>query len=98
MTTIVAPPGYNWREITAYIMKTYNIEISGGLGISAGMVRSVKSIVYITKMNGLGNLSFSHVSQVLRVGLMGCNSSKANVDKVLEALADALKHCHKSRV
>lgn len=44
-------------------------------------------------------LSFSHVvSQVLRVGLMGCNSSKTNVDKVLEALADALKHCHKSRV
>lgn len=41
MTTIVAPPGYDWREITAYIMKTYNIEISGGLGLSAGMVRSV---------------------------------------------------------
>ncbi|XP_052455407.1 alanine--glyoxylate aminotransferase isoform X1 [Carassius gibelio] len=72
VTTIVAPPGYDWREITGYIMKTYNTEISGGLGPSAGMV--------------------------LRVGLMGCNSSKANVDKVLEALADALKHCHKSRV
>uniref|UniRef100_A0A672MJN6 Alanine--glyoxylate aminotransferase n=1 Tax=Sinocyclocheilus grahami TaxID=75366 RepID=A0A672MJN6_SINGR len=72
VTTIVAPPGYDWREITGYIMKTYNIEISGGLGPSAGMV--------------------------LRVGLMGCNSSKANVDKVLEALAEALKHCHKSRV
>uniref|UniRef100_A0A8C2H5U7 Alanine--glyoxylate aminotransferase n=2 Tax=Cyprinus carpio TaxID=7962 RepID=A0A8C2H5U7_CYPCA len=72
VTTIVAPPGYDWREITGYIMKTFNIEISGGLGPSAGMV--------------------------LRVGLMGCNSSKANVDKVLEALADALKHCHKSRV
>ncbi|KAI2663529.1 Serine--pyruvate aminotransferase, mitochondrial [Labeo rohita] len=72
VTTIVAPSGYEWREITGYIMKTYNIEISGGLGPSAGMV--------------------------LRVGLMGCNSTKANVDKVLEALADALKHCHKSRV
>ncbi|XP_056598386.1 alanine--glyoxylate aminotransferase-like isoform X4 [Triplophysa dalaica] len=72
VTTIVAPPGYDWREITGYIMKTYNIEISGGLGPSAGVV--------------------------LRVGLMGCNSSKTNVDKVLEALADALKHCHKSRV
>ncbi|ROI15278.1 Serine--pyruvate aminotransferase, mitochondrial [Anabarilius grahami] len=72
VTTIVAPPGYDWREITGYIMKTFNIEISGGLGPSAGMV--------------------------LRVGLMGCNSSKANVDMVLEALADALKHCHKSRV
>lgn len=39
MTTIVAPPGYDWKEITAYIMKTHQIEISGGLGPSAGMVR-----------------------------------------------------------
>lgn len=72
VTTIVAPPGYDWKEITAYIMKTHQIEISGGLGPSAGMV--------------------------LRVGLMGCNSTKANVDMILAALADALKHCHKSRV
>ncbi|XP_029904876.1 alanine--glyoxylate and serine--pyruvate aminotransferase a [Myripristis murdjan] len=72
VTTIVAPPGYDWKEITAYIMKTYNLEISGGLGPSVGLV--------------------------LRVGLMGCNSSKANVDMVLTALKNALKHCHKSRV
>ncbi|XP_030647132.1 alanine--glyoxylate and serine--pyruvate aminotransferase a [Chanos chanos] len=72
VTTILAPSGYDWREITAYIMKTYNIEISGGLGPSSGMV--------------------------LRVGLMGCNCSKTSVDMVLEALADALKHCHKSKV
>ncbi|XP_062371548.1 alanine--glyoxylate and serine--pyruvate aminotransferase a [Sardina pilchardus] len=72
VTTIVAPPGYDWKEITAYIMKTHQIEISGGLGPSAGMV--------------------------LRVGLMGCNSTKSNVDMILAALADALKHCHKSRV
>uniref|UniRef100_A0AAY4E4S6 Alanine--glyoxylate aminotransferase n=1 Tax=Denticeps clupeoides TaxID=299321 RepID=A0AAY4E4S6_9TELE len=72
VTTIVSPPGYDWKEITAYIMKNHHIEISGGLGPSVGMV--------------------------LRVGLMGCNSSKPNVDMVLAALADALKHCHKSRV
>ncbi|KAM6962983.1 alanine--glyoxylate and serine--pyruvate aminotransferase a [Aplochiton taeniatus] len=72
VTTIVAPPGYDWKEITTYIMKTHNLEISGGLGPSVGMV--------------------------LRVGLMGCNSSKANVDMVLGALKDALKHCHKSKV
>ncbi|XP_029684292.1 alanine--glyoxylate and serine--pyruvate aminotransferase a [Takifugu rubripes] len=72
VTTIVAPHGYNWKEITNYIMKTHNIEISGGLGPSIGLV--------------------------LRVGLMGCNSSKTNVDKVLAALKDALKHCHKSKV
>ncbi|XP_062306553.1 alanine--glyoxylate and serine--pyruvate aminotransferase a [Osmerus eperlanus] len=72
VTTIVAPPGYDWKEITSYIMRTHQLEISGGLGPSVGMV--------------------------LRVGLMGCNSSKANVDLILGALKDALKHCHKSKV
>ncbi|CAF90554.1 unnamed protein product, partial [Tetraodon nigroviridis] len=72
VTTIVAPHGYNWKEITNYIMKTYNLEISGGLGPSVGLV--------------------------LRVGLMGCNSSETSVDMVLAALKDALKHCHKSKV
>ncbi|XP_047442085.1 alanine--glyoxylate and serine--pyruvate aminotransferase a [Mugil cephalus] len=72
VTTIVAPHGYDWKEITSYIMKTHNLEISGGLGPSVGLV--------------------------LRVGLMGCNSSRANVDMVLATLTDALKHCHKSKV
>nr|XP_057928809.1 alanine--glyoxylate and serine--pyruvate aminotransferase a [Doryrhamphus excisus] len=72
VTTIVAPHGYDWKEITAYVMKTHNLEISGGLGPSVGMV--------------------------LRVGLMGCNSSQTNVDMVLAALKDALTHCHKSKV
>lgn len=72
VTTIVAPPGYDWKEITTYIMKTHNLEISGGLGPSVGLV--------------------------LRVGLMGCNSSEASVDMVLAALKDAMKHCHKSKV
>lgn len=34
----MAPDGYNWKEITAYVMKRHNLEISGGLGPSAGMV------------------------------------------------------------
>ncbi|KAK7888771.1 hypothetical protein WMY93_024331 [Mugilogobius chulae] len=72
VTTIVAPHGYDWKEITTYIMKTHNLEISGGLGPSVGLV--------------------------LRVGLMGCNSTKSNVDMVLAALKDALTHCHKSKV
>ncbi|XP_076014897.1 alanine--glyoxylate aminotransferase-like [Genypterus blacodes] len=72
VTTIMAPPGYDWKEITTYLMKTHNLEISGGLGPSVGLV--------------------------LRVGLMGCNSSKSNVDMVLSALKDALKNCHKSKV
>uniref|UniRef100_A0A3Q2EBG5 Alanine--glyoxylate aminotransferase n=1 Tax=Cyprinodon variegatus TaxID=28743 RepID=A0A3Q2EBG5_CYPVA len=72
VTTIVSPPGYDWKEITSYIMKKHNLEISGGLGPSLGLV--------------------------LRVGLMGFNSSEANVDMVLEALRDALQHCHRSKV
>ncbi|XP_028300373.1 alanine--glyoxylate and serine--pyruvate aminotransferase a [Gouania willdenowi] len=72
VTTIIAPHGYDWKEITSYIMRTHNLEISGGLGPSAGLV--------------------------LRVGLMGCNSSRTNVDMVLSALTDALQHCHRSKV
>ncbi|XP_057696448.1 alanine--glyoxylate and serine--pyruvate aminotransferase a isoform X2 [Corythoichthys intestinalis] len=72
VTTIVVPHGYDWKEITAYVMKTHNLEITGGLGPSAGMV--------------------------LRVGLMGCNSTISSADMVLAALRDALTHCHKSKV
>ncbi|XP_072771224.1 alanine--glyoxylate and serine--pyruvate aminotransferase a isoform X2 [Nerophis lumbriciformis] len=72
VTTIVAPHGYDWKEITAYVMKSHNLEISGGLGPTVGMV--------------------------LRVGLMGCNSSQAKVDMVLAALRDALARCHRSKV
>lgn len=100
VTTIVAPHGYNWKEITAYIMKTHNIEISGGLGPSVGLVRETGAfyhsrVVFFCELNLLGLVL---VSQVLRVGLMGCNSSKENVDMVLAALQDALKHCHRSKV
>ncbi|CAI9603631.1 unnamed protein product, partial [Staurois parvus] len=65
VTTIQVPTGYEWKDITTYIMKKYNIEVTGGLGPSAG--------------------------KVLRVGLMGYNATKANVNHVLEALKDALQ-------
>ncbi|XP_006637739.1 alanine--glyoxylate and serine--pyruvate aminotransferase a [Lepisosteus oculatus] len=72
VTTITVPQGYDWKEITAYVMKHHSMEITGGLGPSIGMV--------------------------LRVGLMGYNCNKTNADHVLQALGDALKHCHKSKV
>ncbi|KAJ8357002.1 hypothetical protein SKAU_G00197960 [Synaphobranchus kaupii] len=71
VTTIAIPSGYDWREILAYLIKYHQMELTGGLGPSMGLV--------------------------LRVGLMGYNCSKTNVDLVLLALADALKHCHKSK-
>ncbi|XP_056420664.1 alanine--glyoxylate aminotransferase isoform X1 [Hyla sarda] len=72
VTTICVPEGYDWKEITTYIMKNHSIEITGGLGPSTG--------------------------KVLRVGLMGYNSTKTNVDRALNALRDALQHCPKNKM
>ncbi|KAG8580660.1 hypothetical protein GDO81_007380 [Engystomops pustulosus] len=72
VTTVSVPEGYDWKDITTYIMKNYSIEISGGLGPSSG--------------------------KVLRIGLMGYNSTKTNVDRVLNALRDALQHCPKNKM
>ncbi|XP_032887384.1 serine--pyruvate aminotransferase [Amblyraja radiata] len=71
VTTIAVPEGYEWKDITDFIMKNYQIEITGGLGPTIGMV--------------------------LRIGLMGINSTKENADLVLRALKDALKNCKKSK-
>nr|XP_054495534.1 alanine--glyoxylate aminotransferase [Agelaius phoeniceus] len=38
------------------------------------------------------------VGKVLRIGLMGCNSSRASVERVLGALRDALQRCPRSRL
>ncbi|XP_021142053.1 alanine--glyoxylate aminotransferase isoform X2 [Columba livia] len=72
ITTVRVPKGYDWKEITAFLMENHAIEIAGGLGPSAG--------------------------KVLRIGLMGCNSTSSNVDRVLHGLRDALRHCHRSRL
>ncbi|KAM8953869.1 alanine--glyoxylate aminotransferase [Pelodytes ibericus] len=72
VTTVSIPSGYDWKDITTYVMKNYSIEISGGLGPSSG--------------------------KVIRIGLMGYNSTKTNVDRVLEALRDALQHCPKNKM
>ncbi|KAM6063301.1 alanine--glyoxylate aminotransferase [Chlamydotis macqueenii] len=72
ITTIKVPEGYDWKEITAFIMDNHGIEIAGGLGPSEG--------------------------KVLRIGLMGGNSTSSNVDRVLRALRDALGHCCRSKL
>ncbi|XP_075425655.1 alanine--glyoxylate aminotransferase isoform X2 [Ascaphus truei] len=72
VTTVCVPVGYEWKDLTTFIMKKYSMEITGGLGPSAG--------------------------KVLRIGLMGYNSTSANVDRVLEALRDALQHCPKNKM
>ncbi|NXD42058.1 SPYA protein, partial [Copsychus sechellarum] len=72
ITTVRVPEGYNWKDITAFLMDNHGMEIAGGLGPT--------------------------VDKVLRIGLMGCNSTSGNVDRVLGALQDALKRCHRSRL
>ncbi|XP_051847675.1 alanine--glyoxylate aminotransferase [Antechinus flavipes] len=72
VTTVAIPPGYNWKDITSYLIKKHDIEITGGLGPSVGMV--------------------------LRIGLLGCNATKANVDRVIRALKDALQNCPKNKL
>uniref|UniRef100_A0A8C3TVF5 Alanine--glyoxylate aminotransferase n=1 Tax=Catharus ustulatus TaxID=91951 RepID=A0A8C3TVF5_CATUS len=72
ITTVKVPEGYNWKDITAFLMDNHDIEIAGGLGPTVG--------------------------KVLRIGLMGCNSTSGNVERVLGALQDALKRCHRSRL
>ncbi|KAL7990754.1 hypothetical protein Chor_014184 [Crotalus horridus] len=72
VNTIFVPEGYDWKEITEYIMKNHAIEVSGGLGPLAG--------------------------KVLRIGLMGYNSTKLNVDRVLQAMGEALQHCLKNKL
>ncbi|NXL96769.1 SPYA protein, partial [Tyrannus savana] len=72
ITTVKVPEGYNWKDITAFLMDNHAIEISGGLGPTVG--------------------------KVLRIGLMGCNSTSENVNRVLRALQDALGSCHRSQL
>lgn len=36
--------------------------------------------------------------QVLRIGLLGCNATRENVDRVTHALQEALQHCPKGKL
>lgn len=38
VTTIAIPDGYDWKELLVYIMKHHQMEMTGGLGPSIGMV------------------------------------------------------------
>jgi alanine-glyoxylate transaminase/serine-glyoxylate transaminase/serine-pyruvate transaminase len=38
VTTVEVPAGVVWSDVTAFLMKKYNVEIAGGLGPSVGKV------------------------------------------------------------
>ncbi|XP_056600460.1 alanine--glyoxylate and serine--pyruvate aminotransferase b [Triplophysa dalaica] len=46
VTTIAIPEGYNWKEMLAYILKHHQIEFTGGLGPSVGMVMRIGLMGY----------------------------------------------------
>lgn len=46
VTTIMIPGGYNWKELLTYMMKHHQMEMTGGLGPSIGMVIRVGLMGY----------------------------------------------------
>lgn len=44
VTTISIPEGYEWREVLTYIMKNHQMEMTGGLGPSIGMVSLISEV------------------------------------------------------
>ncbi|XP_056664252.1 alanine--glyoxylate aminotransferase isoform X1 [Monodelphis domestica] len=57
-------------------------------------------VSYVMKNHSLeitGGLGPS-TGMVLRIGLLGYNATKANVDRVIAALKDALRHCPKNKL
>lgn len=41
ITTVKVPEGYNWKDITAFLMDNHDIEIAGGLGPTVDKVGRV---------------------------------------------------------
>ncbi|KAL7832359.1 hypothetical protein AOLI_G00299070 [Acnodon oligacanthus] len=46
VTTIAIPDGYEWKELLAYMIKHHQLEMTGGLGPSIGMVMRVGLMGY----------------------------------------------------
>uniref|UniRef100_A0A674NTK6 Alanine--glyoxylate aminotransferase n=1 Tax=Takifugu rubripes TaxID=31033 RepID=A0A674NTK6_TAKRU len=72
VTTIAIPDGYDWREMLAYIMKHHQMEMTGGLGPSVGMVMRVGLMGYnCEKFNA------DKALHALQDALKNCKKSKA---------------------
>ncbi|XP_056330797.1 alanine--glyoxylate and serine--pyruvate aminotransferase b [Danio aesculapii] len=72
VTTIAIPEGYNWKELLAYIMKHHQIEFTGGLGPSVGMVLRIGLMGYNCKKTNADKALIA-----LEDGLKQCRKSKA---------------------
>ncbi|XP_030631672.1 alanine--glyoxylate and serine--pyruvate aminotransferase b [Chanos chanos] len=72
VTTIAIPEGYNWRELLAYIMKHHQMEMTGGLGPSVGMVMRVGLMGYNCN-KGNADMALAALADALK----NCPKSKA---------------------
>ncbi|XP_008432415.1 serine--pyruvate aminotransferase, mitochondrial-like [Poecilia reticulata] len=72
VTTISIPEGYEWREMLTYIMKNHQMEMTGGLGPSVGMVIRIGLMGY--------NCEKTNADKALHAladALKNCKKSKA---------------------
>uniref|UniRef100_A0A8C6M658 Alanine--glyoxylate aminotransferase n=1 Tax=Nothobranchius furzeri TaxID=105023 RepID=A0A8C6M658_NOTFU len=72
VTTISIPEGYDWREMLVYIMKHHQMEMTGGLGPSIGMVMRIGLMGY--------NCEKTNADKALHAladALKNCKKSKA---------------------
>ncbi|GLH11059.1 Serine--pyruvate aminotransferase [Gryllus bimaculatus] len=74
VTTIRSPPEINTKHVSNYAMERYNVEISGGLGPSAGLVMRIGLMGY--------NANFSNVDTVLNVLQEAMEYAKHNKSKL----------------
>ncbi|KAK7792491.1 hypothetical protein R5R35_011040 [Gryllus longicercus] len=74
VTTIRSPPEINTKHVSKYAMERYNVEISGGLGPSAGLVMRIGLMGY--------NANFSNVDTVLDVLQEAMEYAKHNKSKL----------------
>ncbi|XP_077205336.1 alanine--glyoxylate aminotransferase isoform X1 [Paroedura picta] len=71
ITTVSVPKGYDWKEITEYIIRNHGVEVSGGLGPSADKVFRIGLMGYnCTKFNA------DKVLHALEDALQHCLKSK----------------------
>jgi len=72
VTTISIPEGYNWREMLAYVMKHHQMEFTGGLGPSIGMVIRIGLMGYNCQKTN-ADMALAAMADALK----NCKKSKA---------------------
>ncbi|KAF6029417.1 AGXT [Bugula neritina] len=56
LTGVMVPQGVDWKAVTGYLMKNYRIEISGGLGYTAGQIWRIGLMGYNARPDAVDTL------------------------------------------